>query len=320
MRTNLLAWVSLVLGVLAVPTCGATAPLAILLGYLALRRVNHSDGQLAGGRAARAGMILGVLGIAALFVGLFVVGLYHLRGQSEQTVCTNNLRRIGQAISLYHDAKAPPNFPPATVLVPELAPDRRLSWMVSILPYMETEPTLGPSTAKAPAAFHKGAALYERFDLKKGWEQDPNREAAGVSPSWFLCPAAASRPAPGEPVPTQYVGIGGLGADAPALPMGDPRVGFFGYDRVITRADVRRGQSETMMVTERDKPLGPWAAGGPATAAGVDPQKQPYVPRQFGGLHPHGANTLFVDGHVVFLSDGAAPRVWEDQSRINVDQ
>jgi prepilin-type processing-associated H-X9-DG protein len=320
MRTNLLASVSLVLGVLAVPTCGATAPAALLLGYLALRRVNLSDGRLAGGRAARAAMILGAVGLVLLPVGLFVTYLYHLRGQSEQTLCTNNLRRIGQAISLYHDAKEHPNFPPATVLVPDLAPDGRLSWMVSILPYMEVEPTLGPATAKAPAAFHKGAALYDRFDLKKGWEQDPNREAAGASPSWFLCPAAASRPVPGEPVPTQYVGIGGLGADAPALPTGDPRIGFFGYDRVISRIDVRRGQSETMMVTERAEAVGPWTAGGPATTAGVDPRKQPYVPQQFGGLHPHGANVLFVDGHVAFISDRAAPRVWEDQSRINIDQ
>ena len=47
--------------------------------------------------------------------------------------------------------------------------------------------------------------------------------------------------------------------------------------------------------------------------------KHPYVPRQFGGLHPHGANTLFVDGHVTFINEGAAARVWEDQSRISVD-
>src|SRR5207253_5121104 len=87
MRTNLLAWVSLVLGVLAPLTCGATAPLALLLGYLALRRVNLSDGRVAGGRAARAAMILGGVGLLSLPVGLFVRGLYRLRGQSELAVC-----------------------------------------------------------------------------------------------------------------------------------------------------------------------------------------------------------------------------------------
>jgi prepilin-type processing-associated H-X9-DG protein len=320
MRTNLLAWVSLVFGVLALPTCGATAPLALLLGYLALRRINLSDGRLAGGRVAQAAMILGALGVVGLLVGLFVVGLYTQRGKSELTVCTNNLRRIGQAVNLYHDAEEHPNFPPGTVIVADLAPDQRLSWMASILPFMETEPTPGPATAKAPAAFSKGEALYGRFDLKKGWQQAPNRQVASESSPWFLCPAAPQRPAPGEPALTQYVGLGGLGADAAALRKGDPRAGFFGYDRVISRADVTRGLAETMMVTERADALGPWTAGGPATVAGVDPQKQPYVPGQFGGLHPHGANTLFVDGHVTFINEGAAPQVWEDQSRISADQ
>jgi prepilin-type processing-associated H-X9-DG protein len=319
MRSNLLAWVALVLGVLAPLTCGATAPLALLLGYLALRRVNLSDGRLAGSRAARAAMILGGVGLVSLPGGLLVVLLYYLRGQQNLAVCTNNLRRIGQAVNLYHDAKEHPNFPPGTVRVPGLEPDQRLSWMVSILPYIEVEPTLGPATAKAPAAYHKGEALYGRFDLKKGWREDANRAAMSGSLSWFMCPASSYRPAPGEPALTQYVGLGGLGTDAPALPKIDPRAGFFGYDRVISRADVTRGLTETMMVTERADAVGPWAAGGPATVAGVDPQKQPYVPRQFGGLHPHGANTLFVDGHVTFINKGAAPRVWEDQSRINVD-
>jgi prepilin-type processing-associated H-X9-DG protein len=320
MRTNLLAWVSLVLGVLALPTCGATAPLALLLGYFALRRVNLSDGRLAGSRPARAGMILGALGIVFFLVGLFVVGLYRLRGQSELTVCTNNLRRIGQAVNLYYDAADPAHFPPGTIGAPELDPAQRLSWMVAILPYMEVEPTPGAALAKGSPAFHKGEALYERFDLKKGWQDDPNRQAMSGPLSWFVCPASAYHPAPGEPALTQYVGLGGLGTDAPTLPKTDPRAGFFGYDRVINRDDVTRGLTETMMVTERAGAIGPWAAGGPATVTGVNPHDQPYVPRQFGGLHPGGANTLFSDGHAAFISDRAAPQVWENQSRINVEQ
>jgi prepilin-type processing-associated H-X9-DG protein len=320
MRTNLLAWVSLVLGVLAPLTCGATAPFALFFGFLALRRVHLSDGRLAGGRAARAGMILGGLGIVLFFAGLLVVGITRLRGKSEVTICANNLRRIGQAVILYHDQVDHPHFPPGTAPVAGLEPDQRLSWMVSILPYMEVEPTPVPPSEKLPAAFHKGEALYARFDLQKGWREDPNREAASSPLVWFVCPAAAYRPVPGEPVLTQYVGIGGLGTDSPALPKTDPRAGFFGYDRVISRADVTRGTAETMMVTERKGVVGPWSAGGPATVTGVDPLKQPYIPTQFGGLHPGGANTLFADGHVTFISDLAAPRVWEDQSRIHADE
>jgi prepilin-type processing-associated H-X9-DG protein len=319
-HTNLLAGLSLVLGLLALPTCGATAPFALLFGFLALRRVNLSDGRLPGGRAAKLGMVLGAAGVVLFFAGLFVVGLGRLRGKSEVTVCTNNLRRIGQAVNLYHDEEQHRNFPPGTIRNSELPPDRRLSWMVAILPYMEAEPTPGPASAKAQATFHKGVELYDRFNRADAWDAEENRRAMSGSQPWFVCPAALPRPAAGEPTLTQYVGIAGLGADAAQLPRTDPRAGFFGYDRIIDRDDVTRGTEQTMMVSERANAVGPWAAGGPATVAGLDPRKQPFVPEQFGGLHPHGANALFADGHVTFISDRADPRVWEQQCRINVEQ
>ncbi|HKI36158.1 MAG TPA: DUF1559 domain-containing protein [Gemmataceae bacterium] len=318
-RTNPLAWLSLLLGVLAPVTCGATGPFALLFGYLALRRVNLSEGRLPGARAARLGLVLGALGIVLFFGALFVVGLNQMRGKSELTGCTNNLRRIGQAVNLYYDLNGNKHYPPGTIAVPGLEPERRLSWMVAILPYMEVEPTPVPVDAKSPAAFHKGEALYKHFDLSKGWQDDPNRQAMSGAPLWYICPAASYRPPPGEAALTQYVGIGGFGLDAPTLPKTNVRAGFFGYDRVIDRDDVKRGTSQTMILTERAHAVGPWAAGGLATVTGIDPQEQPYVPRQFGGLHPHGANTLFADSHVTFILDRAEPKVWEDQSRINVD-
>jgi prepilin-type processing-associated H-X9-DG protein len=249
-----------------------------------------------------------------------MVGLYHLRSKSEVTVCTNNLRRIGQAVNLYYEQSGRQQYPTGTVRVEGLEPERRLSWMVIILPYMETEPTSSPFADKPRAAFHKGEELFARFDLNHGWQEEKNRQAASGGPAWFICPGSAYRPAPGEPSLTQYVGIGGFGVDAPTLAKDDPRAGFFGYDRVINRADVKRGTTQTMMVTERKDAVGPWSAGGPATVTGVDPALQPYVPLQFGGLHPGGTNTLFVDGHVAFINERGDALLWEQQSRINVDQ
>ncbi len=299
------------LGILTPLTCGATGPFALLFGFLALRRVNLSDGRIPGTRAARAGMVLGAGGIVLFFAGLFVVALYHWRDQSEATVCTNNLRRIGQAVSLYHDAKDHAHFPTGTVVLPDLPPDQRLGWMVSVLPYME-----GERTPNAAVSFHKGEALYGRFDLTKGWQDQANQEATDGTPPWYVCPAGRSLVPAGSGL-TTYVGIAGLGKDAPQLPRTDPRAGFFGYDRVITRKDLARGEAETMIVTERARDLGAWSRGGPGTVTGVDPAVQPYVPDQFGGLHPHEANVLFADGHVNFITDKANPVVWEEQCRIN---
>jgi len=320
MRANLLAWLSLVLGILAPLTCGATGPFAVLFGYLALRQANLSDGQVRGARPAWAGMALGALGIVLFLGGLFVVGLTQMRDKSDLAVCTNNLRRIGMAVNLYADQKDHPHFPPGTIGERDLAPEERLSWTVAVLPYMEVEPGLGPATGKSPAVFQKGQALLARFDLTMGWQAEANRQAMTGVPTWFICPAAPGRPNPGEPAWTHYVGLAGLGADAATLPTTDPNAGFFGYDRVITRDDIQRGTAQTMLVTERLNAVGPWGAGGPATVTGVDPNRQPYVPSQFGGLHRDGANTLFVDGHVRAFTDRAERSLWEDQCRINVDQ
>jgi len=319
-QTNILAWLSLVLGILAPLTCGATAPFAILFGFLTLRRVHLSDGALPGARAARVGIVLGLLGVVLFLGGLFVIGLNQFRDKSDQTVCTNNLRRIGQAVTLYHENQRPKHYPSGTIVNPDLPPDERLSWMVSILPYMEAEFTEGPLSDKTPAAFRRGSDLYARFDMQQGWKAEANRQFLTATPPWFVCPAAKHRSGTSEPGWTQYVGLGDLGLDSPLLPKTDPCAGFFGYDRVISSSDIGRGTQRTMIVTERAEALGPWTAGGPATVTGIDPQKQPYVPEQFGGLHAHGANTLFADGHVEFITDRAIPRVWDDQCRINVEE
>jgi prepilin-type processing-associated H-X9-DG protein len=317
-RANPLAWLSLLLGLLVPVSCGASGPFALLFGFLALRRVNLSDGRLPGARAARAGMVLGTAGITLFLVGLLVVVLVQQRGKSEVAVCTDNLRRIGQAVNLYHDEKGNKHYPSGTIPLADVPPEQRLSWMVAILPYMEGERGLAATTEKSPVAFQRGEELYTRFDPTKGADAPENRKAMTDAPLWFACPAGP-RPTPGEPAFTQYVGIGGFGADAPTLTRADPRAGFFGYDRVISRDDIKRGTAQTLMVSERAGAVGPWGVGGPATVAGVDPAKEPYVPGQFGGLHAHGANTLFADGHATFITDRANPIIWQEQSRINVD-
>ena len=42
---------------------------------------------------------------------------------------------------------------------------------------------------------------------------------------------------PELPSPTHYLGVAGLGEDAPLLPLTDPRAGFFGYDRKVSTLD-----------------------------------------------------------------------------------
>jgi prepilin-type processing-associated H-X9-DG protein len=120
------------------------------------------------------------------------------------------------------------------------------------------------------------------------------------------------------PEPMTYVGIAGLGTDAPSLPIGHRRAGIFGYDRQTRMVDISDGASTTMMLAETRVTNGPWTAGGPATVRGLDPRRQPYLGRgqQFGGSHPGGAMVAFADGSVRFLHETIDARVFEALSTI----
>jgi prepilin-type processing-associated H-X9-DG protein len=315
-RTDLKAVLSLVFGLAAPVTFGATALPALYFGFLALRQINLSDGALRGRRAAVAGMVLGAAGLVVFVLGLLVVAVAQLRDKSDAVVCQNNLRRLGKAVRFYHEDNG--SYPPGTIIVEGLPPEKRLSWQVALLPYLELEPGAPGSTQARRSTGHKGADLFQRLQLPKGWEAEENRAAVNTHLPWFVCEADPYRPGKGKPGVTHYLGLAGVGEDAARLAKDDPRAGFFGYDRRIARGDVTRGETETMMVAESLAGRAPWAAGGPATVRGVNPAERPYIGwgRAFGGLHARGAHVLFVDGHVALIDARVNPEVFEAQSTI----
>jgi prepilin-type processing-associated H-X9-DG protein len=303
-RTSVLAVVSLVVGLLALAPClliVAGLP-ALLLGFYSLRQINRSDGRLRGQGLAVAAMALGALGSFGSLLGLGALVVLNLQETSNRVGCQNNYRLIGHGVNNYHDVQR--HFPPATVAHPDLPPDRRLSWLVAVLPYLEAEPA-----EKRRASVYQ--AVYERVELKESWDDEANRKAAHTALRAYLCPSLASWPLPNNPAPTTYVGVAGVGPGAAELPPDDPRAGFFGYDRRLTRDELqrRRGDGQTLIVAETAERLGPWAAGGFPTCRGLDPAQRPYlgVGRPFGGLHPGGLQALFADGSVLFLRDSLEP-------------
>jgi prepilin-type processing-associated H-X9-DG protein len=307
-RLSLAALLSVVLGLF--PLTGVPA---LVLGLYGLRAVNATEGRLRGRRLAVAGMLLGAAGTAALAAGLVLVVVFHLSSVSRRAECANHLRELGMGINRYAEAHNG-ELPPGTVANPALEPGRRLSWVAAVLPFLTEGQPAGP---KAPPA-KKWQELAGRLDLKRAWDEPPNVEAAGVNVPACLCPAL-ERPDPlRQPGLTTYVGLAGVGADAASLPRTDRRAGAFGYDRVITRQDATAGISFTMMVTETTRDLGPWVAGGPTTVRGVAPDETPYVGagRPFGGLHPGGANVLWVDTSVRFVKDSVAPEVFRSQATL----
>jgi prepilin-type processing-associated H-X9-DG protein len=247
--------------------------------------------------------------LALLALGLMMITRW--RESANRTRCQDNLRQLGwfamwQATDRdfmkgeHIDPKresqldAGRAFPPGTIPNPSLPPERRLSWELSFLPYVGRDD------------------VYKQFDLTKAWDDESNHEALMMKVSVLACPTLYAVPPPGEPQVDCYLGMAGLGADAPMLPATDPRAGFFRYDDPTKAGQIKRGLSNTMTMIESTRPLGPWAAGGPPTVRGVDPNEQPYVGlgRQF-GAHPTGCNVAYADGSVRFMSNSVDSRVFE---------
>ena len=267
-------------------------------------------------------MYRGVLKLVAiavpvlLLVGIGMSLVTRWREAAHRARCQNNLRQLGWfAMWSYADEKtafpdgrnaangpmmlpedARPGldreFPTGTVFNASLPPERRLSWQVTLLPF------LGQDRADV------------KFDLTKAWDQDDNAAAAATFVQVLACPSQFDR---ATPALTPYIGMAGLGRDAPRLPAKDARAGFLRYDDPTKVRMLERGLSRTIAILETGRERGPWAAGGPPTVRGLDPADAPsYIGpnRPFGG-HVEGTNAAFADGSVRFQSWKISPDVLE---------
>jgi prepilin-type processing-associated H-X9-DG protein len=208
--------------------------------------------------------------------------------------CSNNLKGLGLALQTYHDVYG--HLPEATVPFRDLAPDQRLSWLFDIDPFVHSrmDPTWNQHQHEA-------------------WDSDGNLQLKRGRMPWYECPGGSQHPIPHELGRSNYIGVAGLGMDAPLLSKSDSRAGLFGYDRRTYWANIKDGPSQTVAVVESDEEIGPWVAGGPPTCRGLNPDRQPYLGRgrPFGGLHRRGMNALFADGSVRFILESINPDVLE---------
>jgi prepilin-type processing-associated H-X9-DG protein len=220
-----------------------------------------------------------------------------VREAAARAQCQNNLKQVALALHSFHDVNR--YFPVGTAEPHDLPAEKRLSWLATILPYLEQGP------------------LFKQLDGKNGWDAKENCGPVSVSIYIYQCPAH-----PGTiTTHTHYVGLAGIGADAPLLDKDQPNAGFFGYARRITHSDIKDGQSCTAAVIETESENGPWAAGGPFTVRSVAPEETLYVGDggNFGLKHktdtffrsnPYIANTAFADGSVRSISPTVSPEVF----------
>lgn len=235
------------------------------------------------------GEMSGVGGVATVGVltALLLPAVQQARVAARRAQSKNNLKQIAIALHNYHDTYA--SFPAGTVPNEKLKVDERLSWYVSILPFLDQSP------------------LYDRIDQEEAWDEGDNEDWTSlVIPS--LVNPQVSDPKQGV---THYVGIAGIGKDAPTLPVTSTKAGAFGYNRKLRFRDVQDGTSNTVGVSEASKNYSSWGQGGTATIRSLT--KKPYIngPDGIGSPFPGGANMMLLDGSVRFVSENIDPSVME---------
>lgn len=185
----------------------------------------------------------------------------------------------------------------------QLPADTRLSWISSMLPYLEGDEAY--------------QALHGQLNFFRSWNDPANLEVAKTPLQLFTNPRlGASVTAAGFPT-TNYVGMGGLGADAASLDPADPRAGVFNNRHRVLLEDIKDGLSHTIAIVGVTGKLGPWAAGGDATVRPFT--GQPFVggPDHFGSGMTGGMFVGMADGSVQFIGEDVDPNVMEQLVTIN---
>lgn len=258
----------------------------------------------------RAWILVGLAVFLVLFVaGVLITALPSYRAAAEQEACKNNLKDLAFFATLHAHPDAAPGvatrqeIPAGTIPLPGIAPDERLSWVVDALPTMDQR------RQKAPE-------IFEHLDAAQPWSFPKNQDAAKRKLPGLLCPGRLPELPANKPMPTQYVGIAGLGVDAATLNFvppaaAPPRAGCFRYDLPTPFSSITDGLSQSLLFGERWEDLGPWLRGGPATVRGLDdrPDAPPLIGSQFGGNHPNASNWAMSDGSIRVFTPRGNPKV-----------
>jgi prepilin-type N-terminal cleavage/methylation domain-containing protein/prepilin-type processing-associated H-X9-DG protein len=266
-----------------------------------------------------------VIGILGILFSLTLPAIQRVRESGARVRCLNNLRQIGIALHAFHGTFG--QFLPLPVVNKDKAdPNACLGWMALILPQMGESPLY---------EFSVQACQLDPFPL----DNPPHVGMATVVKS-YVCP---DDPRLFEPLVdqsrilasyTSYIGIGGC--HAPGASFG--QIGTLGYFPGCRLSQITDGTSTTLMVGERPPPAslqaGWWypmfasfsnfrgpnndlILGLPAPADdpclivkgtfGPGRLDNPCDRYHLWSLHPGGANFLFADGSVRFLSYSAEP-------------
>ena len=162
------------------------------------------------------------------------------------------------------------SFPARNRTLPDDSPG--VSWRVAILPYIEQQ------------------NLYDEFHLDEPWDSRHNLSLANSHPDLYACPSARGP----SKIVTNYAAIGGVNG---CWPNGKP----------IATQDITDGTSNTLLVVESHSFNAAWSE-----PRDLDPATMSWSINQKVGIssgHPGGAQVLWADTSVRFLTEKVDPQV-----------
>ena len=252
--------------------------------------------------------LLVVIAIIGTLVALLLPAVQAAREAARRTGCLNNVSQLGLAVHNYefHFEALPPGVtnPDGPILSePE---GLHVSWIVSILPYIEEN------------------ALSRLFDPSAGAYAAANARVRAAQISTLQCPSSPM-PFSDEAETVARSSYVGCHHDREA-PIDKDNHGLLFLNSAVRYADIFDGSSKTILLGEAltsAEGLG-WVSGTRATLrntsliekrraplqdlAEVDEDRpQPLFVGGFGSSHPGGVNVGFADGSTRFISESIDP-------------
>ncbi|MEK6233267.1 MAG: DUF1559 domain-containing protein, partial [Planctomycetales bacterium] len=231
--------------------------------------------------------LLVVIAIIAVLATLLLSAVQAVRQTAHTLQCTNNLRQIGLALHNYHSLTR--RFPPGGV---EWRPwgnstKRQLAWSAFLLPFVEQQ------------------SLHDQLDLSKPFDAPENAVPAAVQVSVYLCPSVVRNPSLVRGA-TDYGGMYGERITSP----NNPPKGVMIYDVAFALVQIRDGASNTIMVSEDSRgPDKEWINGRNLFDQAYRVNQAPRWENDMRSEHGGGANALFADSRVLFVSESTDLKV-----------
>lgn len=233
--------------------------------------------------------LLVVIAIIGILIGMLLPAIQSVRESARSIVCRNNLRQMGLALQNYHSSFM--QFPSGvTGWRPFGSLDQsklNLAWSVFILPQLEQE------------------NLYRRLDLSQAYDSSANHDAGSQPISVYQCPSATRAALAQDALGIiDYGGIFGERINS----KNDPPKGCMIFDAPISIGDITDGTSNTLIVAEDSQfSDGQWINGRNVFDQAFPINSAPEFENDIRSNHPGGANGVFADGHVQFLSESIQP-------------